>query len=427
MKRFLCICSALILLFGLIPASAAESAAWICPKCGQSGNTGNFCPNCAAPKPDTGWTCGNCGQAGNTGNFCTNCASPKPGSSSVNSQLEQIPGEAYCVKVRVQSVDASSFIANKSNPNLWSPANAADGDESTCWQFSSKKSGTLGKTWLSLRLSSPQTVNALWIKNGFWAYGTSGKDQYVINARPKGIRVECYNNGSMIASQEFSLKDDKARSGWQKLELNRQSAVTEIRLWILSAYKGSQYPNDVCLSEVMLVQYASASIAQPAQAAKAPTVYESPRSTKAANLLMRLSTRSGPGTEYDEPGTFFSDTWKNQTVQVLGKYWDGGIWWVLIDFASGGSRYRVWTGLKRVDVNIDLLPEIYPKGQGTVNATDTRRGPGSNYAKGPRITSWKDVEAFGRENGYVEIEYHDYSKDRVYRCWVPESTASIDW
>lgn len=53
---------------------------WDCT-CGQTGNTGNFCSNCGAKKPqaeqpDT-WDCA-CGQTGNTGKFCSNCGAKKP-------------------------------------------------------------------------------------------------------------------------------------------------------------------------------------------------------------------------------------------------------------------------------------------------------------------------------------------------------------
>lgn len=53
---------------------------WDCA-CGQTGNTGNFCSNCGAKKPqaeqpDT-WDCA-CGQTGNTGKFCSNCGAKKP-------------------------------------------------------------------------------------------------------------------------------------------------------------------------------------------------------------------------------------------------------------------------------------------------------------------------------------------------------------
>ena len=148
-----------------------------------------------------------------------------------------------------------------------------------------------------------------------------------------------------------------------------------------------------------------------------------------AKLLMRLSTRSGPSTRYDEPGTFFQNNWNSKTVQVLGKSWDTSnqIWWVLVDFSDGGTRYRAWTGLKRVNVNINNVPEIFSIGEGTISATDTWRGPGGNYAKGPRVTSWKDVVAYSRENGYVEVEYYNSYDNKIYRCWVPEYVASITY
>ena len=41
------------------------------------------------------------------------------------------------------------------------------------------------------------------------------------------------------------------------------------------------------------------------------------------------------------------------------------------------------------------------------------------------INGWKDVEAYGRENGYVEVEFQQGSK--WYRLWVPENETSIDW
>jgi membrane protease subunit (stomatin/prohibitin family) len=54
--------------------TAPSAGSWTC-SCGNV-NTGNFCPNCGAKKPDAGWTC-SCGTV-NSGNFCTQCGSPRP-------------------------------------------------------------------------------------------------------------------------------------------------------------------------------------------------------------------------------------------------------------------------------------------------------------------------------------------------------------
>ena len=420
-----------VLVLSLIVAACAFAEDWTCPNCGQTGNTGKFCPNCAAAAPAEGWICASCGQSGNTGNYCTNCASPRPGAAqpriAVNERLEQIPGETDRVKVRVQSAEASSYIVNKQNPNKWIPGNAADGNESTCWQFSAKK-GLKGKTWICLNIGSEQTVDEIWFKNGFWAYNDKGKEQYSINARPKAVRVEFQYAGmsGFRDVSELTLRDESF-GDWQRFSLGHHERVTAVRIAILSIYKGSHFENDVCLSEAMLVQDAPSSTAGVAQSRTQTAVYESRPDVTGAGLLMKLATRSGPGTKYDEPGTFFGKNWQQATVKVLGKHWDGSIWWVLVDFGGGKAGYRVWTGLKRVDVDIDRVKEVYAIGQGTVSATsETYRGPGKKYAKANvTIAKWKDVEAYGRENGYVEVEFQQGKK--WYRLWVPESVTSIDW
>ena len=71
----------------------------------------------------------------------------------------------------------------------------------------------------------------------------------------------------------------------------------------------------------------------------------------------KLATRTGPGTQYDEPGTFL---YAGASVTAVARAWDSynEIWWVQVDFAEGSSRYRVYTGLKRLNVNIQNLLTI---------------------------------------------------------------------
>ena len=62
------------------PAPAPTVQGWTC-SCGQSGITGNFCPNCGSKKPEPkpaadSWTCA-CG-ATVTGKFCSACGAKKP-------------------------------------------------------------------------------------------------------------------------------------------------------------------------------------------------------------------------------------------------------------------------------------------------------------------------------------------------------------
>ena len=55
------------------------ASAWVCPNCGETGNTGKFCQNCGTAKPVAAgpWTCPNCGAQGNTGKFCPSCGQPR--------------------------------------------------------------------------------------------------------------------------------------------------------------------------------------------------------------------------------------------------------------------------------------------------------------------------------------------------------------
>ena len=431
LKRLLCALLTLTLLLAAAWAGADGDDSWNCPNCGKSGNTGNFCAYCGAVRPDEEtWTCLSCGQSGNKDNFCAHCGAARPDTSAsfswtVDEGLEQIPGEDNRVKICLSRVEASSYIVNKQNPSRWLPDNAVDGDESTCWQFSAKK-GLKGKSWLALEIGSSRDVDEIWFKNGFWAYNDKGGDQYGINARLKGVQVAFRYSGESSYRDDVQLTlKDESRNGWQRFSLGHHTGVAAVRVAVLSSYKGSHYANDVCLSEVMLVQQASSSIAKAAQAEKEATVYASNPAVSGASLKMKLATRSGPTTEYDEPGTFFINDWEEQTVKVLGKSWDGSIWWVLVDFSNHGkASYRVWTGLKRVDVDIDKLKEIKAIGQGFVGPTSqTYRGPGGKYAKANiRIHNWIEVRIYDRENGYVEIGFRDGKK--AFRLWVPEAAVS---
>lgn len=57
----------------------AQEAGWVCPQCGKAGNTGNFCADCGAKRPESGaWICPQCGHTGNTGKFCAECGAKRP-------------------------------------------------------------------------------------------------------------------------------------------------------------------------------------------------------------------------------------------------------------------------------------------------------------------------------------------------------------
>ena len=58
-------------------APAQQPGEWVCEN-GHGGNTGNFCTECGAAKPEpASWYCPECGTR-NEGNFCSNCGTPRP-------------------------------------------------------------------------------------------------------------------------------------------------------------------------------------------------------------------------------------------------------------------------------------------------------------------------------------------------------------
>ena len=61
------------------PAPTSAAGGWTC-SCGAV-NTGKFCAECGAKKPDDGWTC-SCGTV-NKGKFCVECGAKKPASEPI--------------------------------------------------------------------------------------------------------------------------------------------------------------------------------------------------------------------------------------------------------------------------------------------------------------------------------------------------------
>jgi len=72
----------------------------------------------------------------------------------------------------------------------------------------------------------------------------------------------------------------------------------------------------------------------------------------------RLSTRKGPGTQYEEGGTYKV---KGEYIEILARAYDkrNGIWWVKCVIPYHGENRILWTGYKRFDKN-QLPLEIIP-------------------------------------------------------------------
>lgn len=81
-------------------AKKAASGSWTCPSCGTTGNTGKFCNECGAKRPepsDGTWTCPACGTKGNTGKFCNECGAKRPDGNSANTPAKPAKPAAAAV------------------------------------------------------------------------------------------------------------------------------------------------------------------------------------------------------------------------------------------------------------------------------------------------------------------------------------------
>ena len=155
-------------------------------------------------------------------------------------------------KAVISKTEADSYIVGK-DPSAYAPDKMTDGIDETAWQFSTKNS-KLKQTYAYFDFVSPIDVSALWIKNGFWKV-TNGLDQYTRNSRVKELGIAFRYEGSDDWTDKMTvkLKDDKERQDWQKVDLGSHRKVVGIRFRIMSIYKGTKFPTDVCISEVAFI------------------------------------------------------------------------------------------------------------------------------------------------------------------------------
>ncbi len=152
-------------------------------------------------------------------------------------------------------------------------------------------------------------------------------------------------------------------------------------------------------------------------------VNSSAGSVRAVLTEKRISTRTGPGTGYDEPGSFLS---KGDTVTVLSKVWDGanGIYWVQVEFTAGRHLYRAYTGSWRFD-GLDVGRVRDESVIGTCVTPGYSQtgyyGPGYQYreikAQVPADTS---CSICALENDFLQLEFYDSAQGCMRRAWVLE-------
>ena len=179
---------------------------------------------------------------------------PVPTQAPKSSELRPIPGKAGFMQVPASDVGATSYVLGTGDPAAFAPGRMTDGDETTCWQFSTDATKP-GQAYIDFDFDSPVTLDEMWMKNGFWKT-VDGEDQYVRHSRPKKITIYIRYGGSdaFQKMKTVSLKDDKARKDWKVISMKGVKNVTGVRVRVDEIYKGTKNKTAVCVSEIMFVQ-----------------------------------------------------------------------------------------------------------------------------------------------------------------------------
>lgn len=190
---------------------------------------------------------------GMPGEVITPTPKPTPVPTPTPTPEPPLEGTKGSYAAKISRANATSFIEGKST-YAYAPDKMIDGNEQTAWQFSTKTT-KLGDAYAYFTFDSPVTIDELWIKNGFRTV-TKGYDQYTRNSRVKELGIAFLYEGQSEYTDKLTvtIKDQKGSSDWQQFDLGRHTQVKEIRFRILSIYKGTKYPKDVCISEVMFVR-----------------------------------------------------------------------------------------------------------------------------------------------------------------------------
>lgn len=289
-------------------------------------------------------------------------------------------------EVRIVSVDATSWIVG-SDPSSYIPSKMIDGDETTSFQFSTKTT-PLGQEYIYFYLGAPSDIRMLWIKNGFWRV-SNGNDQYIRNSRVKTMTVDFQYSGTngYTDAVTVTLPDDTLRYDWTKVDLGMHSRVISVRFLIRESYVGSVYPNDVCISEVRFTN-------------GSPSVSTTVSSGNLYGLAsQKLATRYGPGTQYEEGGTY---NVAGQYIRILSRAWDkrNSIWWVKCEIPYKGDTRVLWTGYKRFDSSTIPLESIPIEGD--TNTSQGTTGTTTSTATEPWVSAYRQFFTSGTYKQYIQ-------------------------
>lgn len=189
-------------------------------------------------------------------------------------------------------------------------------------------------------------------------------------------------------------------------------------------YRADAYPVDSDDYEFMLPEGEDFSLLEeeedydewPEQTELPEFPYE-PMYENAANTS--IGTRSGPRGHYTEHGTFGM----NREYGILYQTLSGGVQWCCIEFEYSNMMYRVYTSMRRFNVDgyIPDDPENYEMvhiGEGQT----PRLGPGYEYASsGFYVPGYAEVKGYYQQDGWMMFDYVLDNGDTL-RGWAEPGT-----
>lgn len=270
---------------------------------------------------------------------------------------------------------------------------------------------------------SGDTITGMWMRCG----DLTSEATYYSHARPKAVKVTITCADGTVGQHIYEMEDrydmstrsDDWYEGYQRMAFPRTYyGVRTISLHI-RWYEGSEQTNSVHISDVAFNTDGS----------RAPSYSSSssPRRQLTGTCLETLYTRSGPSTTYDELGGYLR---AGDEVSVISAGWDtrNQIWWLQCDVNQGTTKHRrIYTGLKRISINFDRVPQESLLGSVRVNRrVNAYYGPGTDYqSRGTVVPVGQVGDVYNIENGYVQFEYKPSGKKQLCRLWLPED--AVDW
>lgn len=152
MKKALIVWMAVIGILLFCGTALADS--WICDNCGTE-NTGNFCANCGAKKPDAppeavtipqsdNWGCPDCYHL-NSMNFCVNCGRTKPSPEEMARSIA-VPEPVYDTMDVEGVFVGETLVIPEEDPVIWE-GSISDSNKEDHYTFTAPRDGRYGFTF----------------------------------------------------------------------------------------------------------------------------------------------------------------------------------------------------------------------------------------------------------------------------------------